>query len=64
MKRQGFDARVLVRTNGLSVGSVVYIKPVEYLYSTPTLFAVLNRKTGVPEYYIDGNEFRNRFEKL
>lgn len=64
MDRSGFNARVTIRHERLNIDDVVYLKPVEFKYSTPILFAIINRANGVAKDYIDGNEFRNRFEKV
>ena len=73
MKRnQSFNAKVLIRNNGLTIGDTVYLKPIEFkgpafgLYAgarTPLLYAELNRQTGAATgVYIDANELKNNFE--
>ena len=61
--KRSFNAKVIIKHENLNIGDVVYLKPLEFKYSSPTLYAVINRKNGVAESYIDGNEFKNRFER-
>jgi hypothetical protein len=61
---KSFNAEVIIRHENLNIGDIVYLKPICFKYSTPTLFEVLNRQSGAAEGYIDGNEFRNRFKRI
>lgn len=58
---KGFNATVTARHLNLMPGESVYMKACAWKYSTPTMYAVLERKNGKKLMYVNGNEFRNRF---
>lgn len=69
---QSFNAKVLIRNNGLTIGDTVYLKAVGfdrtgfgYYAGTPAtlLYAEINRQNGADTgVYIDANELKNNFE--
>ena len=66
MKRnQSFNAKVVIRNNGLEIGDIVCLKAIEFNKwgNDPKLYAKINRQTGSDTgIYIDANEFKNNFE--
>lgn len=58
----GFYAKVTMRHESLMPGQIVFMKAVAHKYSTPTLYAILDRRTGVETGdEVDANTFRNQF---
>ncbi|MBL4795919.1 MAG: hypothetical protein JKY50_00740 [Oleispira sp.] len=66
MKRnQSFNAKVVIRNNGLSIGDTVCLKPSKFRpwFDTVLLYAEIDRQTGADTgVYIDANELKNNFE--
>lgn len=63
-KHQGFEARVFSRHGGLLPGTVVYMKPIEWLFGRPVLFAIVDRTTGVRGIEVGANDFANDFRRI
>ena len=63
-KKKGFEVRCIAKHENVNYGDVSYIKPVEFYFSTPTLYAILNRADGTSIGYITGSEFKNMFTEL
>ncbi len=59
-----FKAEVVARHLNYDVGEIVYMTEVEWRFSTPTLYAVVNPKTGKKVDYVDANEFKGRFKEI
>jgi len=61
---KGFNAKVISRHLDYDIGETVYMKAIGFKFSTPTLYAVLERENGKVTGYVDANEFKNRFERV
>lgn len=59
----GFSKGVIAAHKPFNIGDLLFIKPIEFRFSSPTLYAVIDGETGKETgEYIDGNEFKNRFK--
>lgn len=59
----GFYAKLVVKHLNYEIGQSVYVKPVEWKFSAPTRYAILDVRSGMEVDYVTANTFRNRFER-
>lgn len=62
---KAFYAQVTSRHDHYLPGHIVYMKPIAFKHGTPTLYSILDQRTGFTTgHEVNGNDLTNNFQKL